>query len=71
MWIVYSEIFDDCLPERYFYGSFDDRNKANEIAEKLNQQNDTRTNIDRVFYGVCDYKDAVAIEVQELPPDLH
>lgn len=46
MWIVYTEIHDENGVERWYYGRWDDHNKANEVAIELNNNRGSK-------YPVC------------------
>ena len=64
MYIIYSETFDGNTPMRYFYGKFDDRNKANSIADRLN---DISIDGQGTYYCVCTYDGACALGVNNIP----
>ena len=46
MWIVYTEVITDGGYERWFYGKYESRRKANEVAS---HQNDLFRNSDAFF----------------------
>ena len=37
MWIIYSERFEDHTPVRWYYGTYENRDHANEVAIALNK----------------------------------
>ena len=61
-YIVYTEIFLDEV-ERYFFGEYPDRNRANAVAEHLN---DIKGDDDK-FYCVCSREVAEEMGVRNLP----
>lgn len=59
MWIVYTEIHTDSDVERWYYGVWDDHNRANEVAIALG-------NNYPVFHCVCSESDANKLGIQNM-----
>lgn len=62
MYIVYSEIHKDGKVERWYYGTWADRDRANEVAIDLDGHWP-------IYYGVCREDEAEELGVQNLPRD--
>ena len=62
-YIVYTEIFNDLGVERYFFGEYPDRDRANAVAEHLNAIRGD----DDTFYCVCSREVAEEMGVRNLP----
>ena len=63
MWIVYSERFCDKGADRWFYGAYKDRDKANAIAHGLNF---TFKDIADGYYCVAEDKDPIVETIQNM-----
>ena len=65
MYIIYTEIFpeDYTKPvERWYYGTYSDRDQANEIAIALNEGAGPR-----IYRCVCDASEARKLGIRNLP----
>ena len=62
MYIVYSEIHKDGKVERWYYGTWADRDRANEVAMDLDGHWP-------IYYDVCREDEAEELGVQNLPRD--
>ena len=60
MYIVYTEIHENGQVERWFYGLYESREEANEVAIALGGKWP-------IYYCVCPYPEAKTLEVQNIP----
>lgn len=60
MYIVYTEIHKDGKVERWYYGTWADRDRANEVAMDLDGEWP-------IYYSVCREDEAEELGVQNLP----
>lgn len=60
MYIVYAEIHKDGKVERWYYGTWADRNRANEVALDLDGHWP-------IYYCVCKEEEAEELGIQNLP----
>ena len=63
-YIVYTETFNDEGFNRYFFGEYPDRDRANSVAEHLN---DIKGDDNDTFYCVCSREVAEEMGVMNLP----
>ena len=65
MFIVYTEIHKNDGFERWFYGQYEDENRANEVAISLGHNPS-----EGIYHCVCDASDAKAFGIQNLPKEV-
>ena len=63
MYIVYTEIIDDDEIERWYYGMYDDKNWANEVALELGGKFP-------VYHCVCREDEVKGLGIKNLPYGL-
>lgn len=64
MWDVYTEIHKDGKCERWFYGRYESRERANEVALDLGV-----SYVERTWHCVCKSEDSASMGVKNLPKD--
>ena len=62
MYIVYTEIHEKGKVERWYYGAYENSNRANEVALMLGQEYP-------IFHCVCKAEDAEKLNIQNMYRD--
>lgn len=60
MYIIYTEIHNEGKVERWFYGLYESRKEANEVALDLDGKWP-------IYYCVCKYSEAKELGIQNIP----
>lgn len=60
MWVVYTKIHDNGTHENWYYGCYDDYNRANEVALSLGNEWP-------IYHSVCKVEEALDYGIQNLP----
>jgi len=67
-YVVYTEIRKGSYSERWYYGTYDDLNKANDVAYELGHGYEDEFDI---YHCVCDASQAVKFGIRNLPDCFH
>lgn len=62
MFVVYTELFENGERERWFYGCYGSRERANDVAYELGQNWETK-----VFHSICSLEEAVEYGIKNMP----
>lgn len=63
-YIIYTEIISKSGTQRWFYGRYDNEDRANDVAYELGQDRENG-----IYHCVCDEDEAKKLSIQNMPED--